>query len=278
MDSMRVFVVVHIYYENLWPELEKALDMLSAPFDLQVTCIRNKAKVADMVHEHFPAAKVELVDNRGFDMGPFFHVLNNVCLDDYDVVVKLHTKRDIPQHYVMRINVEGTKFRERLLAFAKSEETWKKALRILFQQRVGMVGDGGLVLNRFADSLRVYDGVEAAMRRMGLSFRGVFFVAGSMFIVRASLLKPFQGRFHMEDFEIPDRSKGDCLPHFLERALGYAVYAQGYRLASWDGRHFLLSVCWWRIRRALFHVHHGKHHDIFRVCGIPVWYRRTDND
>lgn len=275
---MRLLVIVHIYYEDLWPELAEALASLPRPFDLRVTCVRDAEGIFSKVHESFPQALVEQVENRGFDIGPFFHVLNAVRLEDYDAVVKLHTKRDIPPHYVMRVNVVGSKFRELLLSFSRSQEKWNRALDTLFQKDTGMVGEGKIALNHFSDSLRKYDGVKDALHRAGLSFRGGFFIAGSMFIVRAHLLKPFQGCFHLEDFEIPDRSRGDCLPHFLERALGYAVYAQGYRLQSWDGRSFALAVYWWRLRRMFFCIHHGKHHDICRVCGIPVWYRNNCKD
>ena len=275
---MHLLVIVHIYYEDLWPELADVLSFLPGPFDLRVTCVRDAEGISSMVHERFPLARVEQVENRGFDMGPFFHVLNSVRLEDYDAVVKLHTKRDIPPHYVMRVDVSGPKFRELLLSFAAGGERWQETLDRLFRQGTCMVGEGKLALNRFSDSLRDYDAVKAVMRRAGLSFRGGFFVAGSMFIVRAPLLKPFQGRFRLEDFDVSDRSQGDCLPHFLERALGYAVYAQGYRLSGWDGRPFALAAVAWRAGRFFFPIHHGSHHDIYRICGIPVWYRKNRKD
>ena len=275
---MRLLIIVHIFYPEIWSEIADALDQLDYPYDLRVTYVTNEAKIDDIVHARFPQARIECVDNRGFDMGPFFHVLNSVDLNDYDIVVKLHTKRNVPAGYEMRGYLKGPDFRNMLLRFTRTTQTWKKAMNMLSKSRVGMVADSGVMLNRFSDPLRDYTGVIQAMQKAGLEYRGGFFAAGSMFMVRAALLKPFQGRFCMEDFEVPDRSKGDCLPHFLERALGYSVYAQGYRLASWDGRLFVPAILWWQIRRRILHVHHGKHHDIFRVCGIPVWYRRTGKD
>lgn len=246
--DMRLLVIVHIYYEHLWPELAEGLRCLKEPFDLRVTCVRRGEEVAAMVRESFPSAHVETVENRGFDMGPFFHVLNGVDLNDYDAVVKLHTKRDIPLGYVMRGKVEGPDFRERLLRFTRSGTCWERALKRLFRRGTGMVGEGGLALNRFSDPLRDYGGVEEVLHRAGLVFRGGFFVAGSMFIIRAPLLKVFQHRWCMEDFEVPDRTKGDGLPHFQERALGYAVYSQGFCLRDWNGRFFVPGAASWRVR------------------------------
>lgn len=271
---MRLLVVVHVYYEELWKELAESITCLPVPFALRVTCVQRLPEISAMVHATFPSAQVELVENRGFDIGPFLHVINSENLDDYDAVVKLHTKRNIPPHYVMRVNVEGSRFRDLLLNFSRSPGRWSKALDTLFQRDTGMVGEGKLMLNRFSDSLGKYEGVKAVMHHVGLSFRGGFFVAGSMFIVKSQFLKPFQGHFLLEDFEIPDRSKGDCLPHFLERALGYAVYAQGACLQSWDTKPFMLAAIAWRVGRFFFRVHHGTHHDIFHICGIPLWFRR----
>ena len=274
---MNLLVVVHIYYEDLWSELAASLAHLHDPFDLRVTCVQHLEAISAMVHAEFPDARVELVENRGFDVGPFLHVIDSVDLDNYDAVVKLHTKRDIPPHYEMRVDVTGSRFRNLLLSFAKSPEAWQSALGML-KEDVGMVGEGTLFLNKFSDTLRDYRGVLDVMRRMKMPFQSGFFVAGSMFIVRASLLKPFQSTFPLSAFDVPDRSKGDCLPHFLERAFGYAVYAQGLRLADWRGRSFVLPVYWWRIGRFFFRVHYGKRHNIYRVFGIPVWYHSNSKD
>ena len=56
------------------------------------------------------------------------------------------------------------------------------------------------------------------------------FVAGTMFIVRASIFKPLQElTLKSTDFDqINDHSSG--LPHMFERLFGYLVYQQGYQL------------------------------------------------
>ena len=275
---MRILAIVHIFYPDMWPEIADDLAELNSALDLCVACVRDKAEVETMVHAQFPLAHVELVANRGFDIGPFFHILNSIDLEKYDVVVKLHTKRNVPVIYEMRGNYSGPGFRNMLLSFTRTSTSWKKSLNMLSKDRIGMVADNGVILNRFSDPLRDYSGVLNVLHKVNLKYCGGFFAAGSMFMIRASLLKPFQGCFTLEDFEVPDRSKGDCLPHFLERAFGYAVYAQGYRLVDWNGRPFALSVYWWKIRRRIFRIHHGKHHDIYRICGIPVWYHNNSKD
>ena len=170
---MNLLVVVHIYYEELWPELAALLVQLHDPFDLRVTCVQHLEVISAIVHAEFPDAQVELVENRGFDVGPFLHVIDSVDLDDYDAVVKLHTKRDIPPHYDMRVDVTGSRFRNLLLAFATSPESWQSALGML-KGDVGMVGEGTLFLNQFSDTLRDYRGVLDVMQRMKMPFQSGF--------------------------------------------------------------------------------------------------------
>lgn len=271
---MRLLIVIHIFYTELWPQLASCLASVHDPFELRVTCVSDVENIRKMVHESFPSAHVEQVENRGFDVWPFLHVISKVDLNDFDVIIKLHTKRDIPEGYDFCVDVTGTKFRDYLLAFCRTPESWEKTKLQLDRPKVGMVGSASLMLNRFSDFLRKYKFVTAALENIGLQWRGGYFIAGTMFAVKAELLKPWNDRYRAEDFPVPDRSLGDCLPHFLERALGYSIYSQGYRIASWDGKRFGLVPYLWKIGRYLFHIHHGRKRTIVRVCGIPVWFRK----
>ena len=165
---MNLLVVVHVFYVEVWPEIADGLAQLGRPFDLCVTCVRDEAEIAAMVHERFPRAQVEVVDNRGFDMGPFFHVINSVNLDDYDIVVKLHTKRDVPAMYEMRGYLNGSDFRNRLLSFTRTSQSWEQSMNTLLKRGVGMVADSGVMLNRFSDPLRDTRECFRSCRRWGL--------------------------------------------------------------------------------------------------------------
>ena len=92
-----ILVHVHIYYEFLWPELKSCLKNIDGyTHQIVVTLVKENPKLQEDILSSFPNAKIEIVENLGFDLGPFIHVLNEVNLDDYSYVIKLHTKRDIP--------------------------------------------------------------------------------------------------------------------------------------------------------------------------------------
>ena len=122
-----ILVVVHIYYSNLWSELKKSIQSIQAyPFELYVTMTEKKLDSEEDIHQTFPKAKIEIVDNRGYDVGPFVHVLNKLNLDNYSYIVKLQTKRDLPRCNTGFRNMHSSIWRENLLIPYRQETTFKK--------------------------------------------------------------------------------------------------------------------------------------------------------
>lgn len=64
--------------------------------DYIFTFVKENEALESDIKSTFKNVNVEIVKNLGFDLGPFVHVLNEVNLNDYSYVIKLHTKRDIP--------------------------------------------------------------------------------------------------------------------------------------------------------------------------------------
>ncbi len=276
---MRVLIIVHLYYHDMWPELAECIAACPASFDLYVSVVDNEDEARARITAQFPHAKVVMVDNRGFDVGPFIHILNSVDLAHYDAVVKLHSKRDVHAKCIIRGNDVGkAMWRRRLLSFCDSTEHWQKTLCLLQEHGVGMVGNGSLAISPFADPVKNRHEVQQIFSRIGLPFKGGYFVAGTMFAVRAELLSCLQGVYQLSDFDEPDRSQRDCAPHFFERAFGYLIYAQGFKLKSWDGRPFEREVFWSKIQSTIFHTYYGRRHIIYKFFGIPVGWRRWDRD
>ena len=55
---------------------------------------QNAEANAKIAYRDFPLAKISIVENRGFDVGPFIKTISELNLDNYDFIVKLHTKRN----------------------------------------------------------------------------------------------------------------------------------------------------------------------------------------
>lgn len=237
-----ILVHVHIYYEFLWPELKACLKNLEDyPHHIIVTLVNENKELIDDILSSFPNAKIKVVENLGFDLGPFINVINEVNLDDYSYVIKLHTKRDIPTKDSFAW-FAGPRWRNALLKFIKTKEIFKKVLNAFeINPDIGMHGPNISTFNKRCDDHVAYNDTNGFIQSKGLLLMRYKFVAGTMFMVRAPLLKLLQNlKLTQKDFEIPDNSHEGCqLAHKIERFCGYLVISQGKKIVDCTTNVFL---------------------------------------
>ena len=228
-----ILVVVHIYYSNLWSELKKSIQSIQAyPFELYVTMTEKKLDIEEDIHQTFPKAKIEIVDNRGYDVGPFVHVLNKLNLDNYSYIVKLQTKRDLPRCNTGFRNMHSSIWRENLLIPYRQETTFKKYIDYFDKcPQVGMQANYQVIVHKDTYDKKAKELLDNFLKEHHLPKMKHAFVAGTMFIARAHLFKPLQElKIDLDDF--PEQTTHaekhtSQLAHALERFLGYMVYYQG---------------------------------------------------
>ena len=96
----KLAVHLHLYYlEQLDEILEKLCNLLEIDFDLFVTMSKVDEEVKRKILNKFSNAKVFVVANRGYDIGPFIWFLHQINLDDYEYVLKVHTKGKKSSNY-----------------------------------------------------------------------------------------------------------------------------------------------------------------------------------
>src|SRR5574344_607583 len=237
-----ILVHVHIYYEFLWPELKSCLKNIDGyTHQIVVTLVKENPKLQEDILSSFPNAKIEIVENLGFDLGPFIHVLNEVNLDDYSYVIKLHTKRDIPTKESFAW-FAGPRWRNALLKFIKTKENFKKVINAFeTNPDIGMHGPNISTFNKLCDDHVAYKDTNNFISSFKLPIMRYKFVAGTMFMVRAPLLKLLlKLNLNQKDFEIPDDTHEGCqLAHKLERFCGYLVINQGKKIVDCTTNVFL---------------------------------------
>lgn len=234
---VRVAVVAHVFYAHLWPELASCIQAFdNVPHRLFVT-LSDVALKAE-IQKDFPEAEILIVPNRGYDILPFLRVLTELNLEDYDLVAKLHTKRDCDD-WVNGWPIFGTAWRRRLLSFCATVKDLHRALREFERPRVGMVAHGSLIVgkpDRYWESKACFDFAYAELARMGLQVpKKPEFVAGTMFLVRSELLKPVAKSYKPELFGMELNHTTGTAAHSYERLFGYVVKAQGYEIADFAG-------------------------------------------
>mgnify|MGYP003314935803 CR=1 FL=1 len=276
---MRILVVAHVFYSELWSELADCIRNIDG--DLVVTYVDEVSVVE--ARRDFPEARFLLCENRGYDIWPFLKAVQSVDLGKYDLVVKLHTKRDIiceKRNVVGHTLLNGSAWREHLLSFVKTPETWRLTLAKFGNPKVGMVADRHVIfLRRDALKEKYCASFDEAVHRLNAEWgiparRGGRFVGGTMFAVRASILRPFAAyAFTPDMFSVSGPHEPSTYAHLMERMLGLAVEGLGYRISAFDG-----SVRWRRfwcaVGKFFYDSRWSERRRSIRICRITVYLKR----
>lgn len=274
-----ILIHAHVYYPELWDELADCIGNIDADFDLYVTTVGENAALNQKITGRFAGAKILACENKGFDIAPFFKVLDAVDLDAYRYLVKIHTKRNVsyagmfPNGY----DLSDDGWRESLLLPFKTRENWQKTKAWLALDETGMVADGKIIVNK----LRSRDAGACAdakrlIERFGLPYKGDCFVAGTMFAAKANLFKCLQNRLDGLDFKDSIRGR-DTLPYACERLLGMIVQAQGKKIRALNDDMAKVRLHWliFAVLRFLFLKKTSEKKTIVKLCKIPVFIRHN---
>ncbi len=280
-----VLLHVHIYYAKMWEELrEKVAYVSEFPFELFVSLTENNSeneRLTSDILAVYPKAKIEIVPNKGYDIAPFIHVINQVNLDDYSYIVKLHTKRDLVEHSALINNflMDGSRWRSYLLSIVSSREVFKQQLDYLENnQACGMLSDFRLIVASSRYDKEASQKLQAFLDESHISIDKFSYVAGTMFIARASLFRALQKfAFSFDDFDEVNTKREGQFAHVLERLLGAIVYAQGFSIC--DGLHtkgeIAFRTCINAIKNFFFLKYKTKSGKLLiKVFKIPVWSKK----
>lgn len=231
-DCDKILVHAHVFYVRMWTELEECLKNISVPYDLYVTLTGANPDLRRDIRKFKPDADIRIVENRGYDVWPFIDTLNRVNLDDYAYVVKIHTKRDTGVYPVGNGYVfKDDEWRKALLKFLKTPRNFKKCLVAFRKDRaLGMISSFDCIhsVKTYPDAFRY---ARKNYPRYIFGLQDFSFVAGTMFMARASLLKPVRDmKITASLFAEPDDGHSMQFAHIMERTLGEAVYKAGCRI------------------------------------------------
>lgn len=232
-DAKPVCCLVHVFYTDLWPELAAHLRNLDGtPADIRINIVDRVADAPFLaeVRADFPSAHICVSPNRGRDWGGFFRLMQDVDFSRHDVFCLVHTKRS--PHMIAN---GGRKWRRSLLRaiLGSREKARRNIAAMLHDPAIGIIGarkqrstrltSNGPYYHQFLDRL----GLEGDLRRCE-------FVAGSMMLVRKSVLQSLFATFGDIEFESSDVPLRDHLDgqtaHSLERVVGNIARSQGMEI------------------------------------------------
>lgn len=230
---LRVLVVAHVYYPELWPEVADCIALVPEPRDIVVTLVTGRADgMAGAIVERFPDASVLAVQNRGRDQWPLLQVLLGGALaEDVDVVLKLHTKASTHR-------LDGRRWRRRMLDSLCGSSRRVDEILSLFgsDPALGVVAPAGGLLGRefWGGNAELIDDLAARLD-IPVDLERTFFPGGSMYWARVSLLRQL-GELGLDEADFPPEPlPGDgTTAHALERLVGVIAAAQGLDVVAAD--------------------------------------------
>lgn len=293
-----IAVHLHIFYTDMWDLMRSYLTNLQGtPYHLYVTLIRENRQLAEKIKSFHAESTIWVVENRGYDVGPFLYFLHQIDLSQYDYILKLHTKGNMPDgiREVCERYMGKTWWRTLMLqSVLGSKQQVLNNLEIFEQNpKVGMLGSEYLIVDTRFDTDIMRDYLQSTLEKLGYSnTRHDTFIAGTIFMVRSSLMQIIKDNFTLADFEPSQKGCHDgTLAHVMERLLGILPQVQGYtlqgvgknkryeRIRAWQP--ILLSAygIWFRIRNFIFRrVETKSKHLLIKICKIPVWYSALPQD
>ena len=251
-SKQRTAIIAHVFYLEIWPEISNAIknlmDVCSDDSCVFVTFPCGQESIAEIVRRECPSAKLQAVRNVGWDVWPFFAVLNKLNLSKWDLVVKLHTKRDIESCWInFRRFADPEGWRRALLSFCSTRKAAQRSIQAFRRQsKLGMVAGARVIDPGGYGTGRSGENCQRLLETIGLKPQSWAIVWGTMWIMRIELLRPVWQRWGEMDFAAPRTDDphadyglaGDC-----EMLFGMIVGAQGYIVSSGRLPQSLSVIC-----------------------------------
>lgn len=282
-----ILVHAHVFYPDIWSELEECIANIAPQhYDLYVTLVEKNVALEKQIKAFNPQVTILTIDNVGFDVGPFIHVLNQVDLTQYTHIIKLHTKRNVPigGRVAKKYDAAGNLWRSYLLSFVKTRLNFERCLAAFAKNsQLGMCAHHCLMTYKklSKDDCYAFEQSSLLLRAMHLPMQSRRqYVGGTMFMAKAALFLPLQQlQIPLSSFEKPDGLNVRTKAHIIERLFGVLVTAQGHTIEdvftpAADIRKIELKSFFYRLKEFFYMVRVSRRGNrTIKICCIPV--RRT---
>lgn len=219
---MKSAILLHLYYQDLWPEFkEKLLPILSETTHLYVSVNNLESEYIEDIKS--VAKEIYLVENRGMDIGPFIYVYNKIKDKNYSTYLKLHSKKSLHTPGI------GDKWRQSL--YFPIVDNYREILsQVETTNKCWMLGvekyyhDMVIEPKNHPNKLAAKLYIDKACNLLNITDDGAFF-AGTMFMVNDIYLKNLLGNIDLDLFyyEFEEGYLRDSLAHGMERVIGYGI-------------------------------------------------------
>ena len=228
-------VVIHIYYPDLWEEIDHYLQNLDNDFDLYISMPEGLMEFKDTVFQEYPNAHILFHKNIGRDVAPFLQIFQTIYPLNYKYLLKLHTKKSPHRE-------DGELWRQDLFKKLLSSSENIQMVKSTFdsQENVGIIAPRGHVLDfiHYKGLVENKELLDVFTGKLGIPFdenSNFNFIAGTMFWAKPTALQyvnlvPISDA----DFEPEPIKKDGTIVHAFERFVGLSVSHSGFTILEID--------------------------------------------
>jgi len=237
----KILVCLHLYYINQADMFARKIKsaLSEYDYDLFVTVNNHDTETEQKFISFKPDAKFIIVKNVGADIFPFVTVLNLINLEDYDYIIKLHTKKvynksDMPYIPNVFTYIERRLWSDHLTSFLTSENMEKILISFEQNKGLGMVADYRVILRNFKRHRKITTATRNLLKAQKLPCK-ITYPAGTMFIARASVFDLLK-RLNLTESDFHEYSSGSkpmgifIFPRVMEQFIGNCANASGLAL------------------------------------------------
>ncbi|HIT93378.1 MAG TPA: hypothetical protein IAD11_10745 [Candidatus Stercorousia faecigallinarum] len=235
MENKKLLVHLHLFYQDQLDFMLKKLKNISdCKWDLYVTITEENSETERKLKTFAPNVKIIKINNIGYDIWPFIKVIQSVNLDNYDYVLKIHTKNYQKKLWLNGFKKKGFWWRNELInAILKDKNQFKKNLSLLSSK-----SDCGMVCSKIMLwDIGNYWPEDTYLLKEELNFlkfksQYKHFCAGTMFLARANIFKFLQNKeINEQCFTRSSHTKETgTRAHTYERIFCIAVDEFGYKI------------------------------------------------
>jgi len=232
--NKKLAVVVHLYYIDLWDEINAKLATIDEPYDLFITLNARDAVFTPTPASFSTQVFAFVIPNRGRDVLPFLYVARRIKAAGYEYILKIHSKKS-------KHRQDGSSwFSDMLDGLLPSQKVVNSIIKQLSAKETGIIGpENHLVsLDRHMGSnapilnhllSRSFDN-KVAKKVLAEKTKYPYF-GGTMFWVRTDMLDPILDLQLMpDDFQSEHGQIDGTTAHAVERLFGIAARLQNRKM------------------------------------------------
>ncbi len=271
MKLRKILVCIHIYYHN---QVDYIIDKLKSlngiDYDLFVTYTNENKETNEKFLNFNKNAKFKPVENKGYDIYPFLVLINEIDLEKYSSVLKLHTKnKDEFDSYSWRDDLY-----ENLMG---AKNIFKANLKKL--EKYGLVGSKKRITTmneRCPENVWLFEDV---CRQIGIEPKKANFIAGTIFLARIEIIKRIKELNLLQlDFENKTMETGSngTVAHVIERLFGVLCNDLGYKIYGSNKRKIFSKEWKNNILRKIFSIQNKNCKKFYTIFGITISKNRYE--